>query len=521
MTKQEPHDYCAERAELETILNTGIFSRSASLALFLKYICQRTFEGNADQIKEYNVATQALGRPADFDQKKDSIVRVEAHRLRKKLQDYYSGPGRSHTLQIRLPSGSYVPQFDRIEPETLLSLTPPPVSEIGAIPAIALPEPKPRRPDIVTNPPQPAGLWIKRFGIIAGLALIVVLLVVSAYRVRAFGPESPESATVIADRPIPQPGPEVRLLAGSSVARYVDRLGNQWGPDRFFIGGDAANVPPRPIARSLDPVIFLNRREGEFAYDIPLNPGTYELRLYFAETVFGEGNVAGGGESSRIFSVLANGKPLFSAADMLSDVGGSNTANVKVFKDIRPDAAGKLHLEFRPTMKEKPFINAIEIVPGTPGRMLPVRIVARDTPVGKWQPDHFYTGGQMVLRHERVAGADESEIFQNERYGNFSYAIPVAENSRYTVKLYFCESWFGPGRPGGGGAGARQFDVYLNGEALLRNFDIFREAGGCLRALTRTFRHIAPNAQGKLVLQFVPIRNYALINAIEVTDETQ
>ena len=73
----------AERAELDAVLNSGIFSRAPNLASFLKYVCERHFEGEFEGVKEYCIAIGALGRPPDFDQKKDSIVRVEAHRLRR------------------------------------------------------------------------------------------------------------------------------------------------------------------------------------------------------------------------------------------------------------------------------------------------------------------------------------------------------------------------------------------------------------------------------------------------------
>ncbi len=65
------------------------------------------------------------------------------------------------------------------------------------------------------------------------------------------------------------------------------------------------------------------------------------------------------------------------------------------------------------------------------------------------------------------------------------------------------------------------FDIYCNGEALMRNFDIFKEAGGADRALRKTFHGLSPNAQGKLLLTFVPVKNYACLNAIEVVHESQ
>src|SRR3954454_10833318 len=105
-----------ERAELDAVLRSGILNRAPNLASFLRYVCERYFEGQADQIKEYCIAVEALGRGPDFDQKKDSIVRVEAHRLRRRLAEYYKGPGASHSVHIVIPNGQYAPQFLETKP---------------------------------------------------------------------------------------------------------------------------------------------------------------------------------------------------------------------------------------------------------------------------------------------------------------------------------------------------------------------------------------------------------------------
>jgi hypothetical protein len=315
----------------------------------------------------------------------------------------------------------------------------------------------------------------------------------------------------------------IRIAAGLADPKYVDSLGYTWLGDRYFTGGEVAVLPLKPIFRTHDPVLFRSRREGTFRYDIPLKPGTYELHLMFAERMFGPGNPAGGGETSRLFHVWANGKELLRDLDVISDAGASETADTRVFKDISPAADGKLHLEFR-TFKEGAFVNGIALLPSMPGRMRAVRILAgsagfRDRKGQFWTPDRFSMGGQVVARTQTpVTGAPDPELYQYERFGNFSYAIPVA-NGRYSVNLYFTEAWFGPGKPAGGGEGSRLFDVYANGVALLRSFDIWKAAGGENRAITRTFRGLTPNAQGKLMLQFSPVRNYACVNAIEVTAE--
>src|ERR1700691_753026 len=101
----------AERAEVEAVLQSGIFHRAPNEESFFRYVCDRYFEGEADKVKEYNIAVEALGRPGAFNQKKDSIVRVEAHRLRKRLSEYYSAQGLDHAVHITLPAGQYVPKF--------------------------------------------------------------------------------------------------------------------------------------------------------------------------------------------------------------------------------------------------------------------------------------------------------------------------------------------------------------------------------------------------------------------------
>ena len=79
----------AERAEVESVLTSGVLGRTNNLGRFLRFVCEKYFEGTIDEVKEYSIAVQALGRPHDFDPQVDTIVRVTAHTLRKRLEDYY------------------------------------------------------------------------------------------------------------------------------------------------------------------------------------------------------------------------------------------------------------------------------------------------------------------------------------------------------------------------------------------------------------------------------------------------
>ena len=69
--------------------------------------------------------------------------------------------------------------------------------------------------------------------------------------------------------------------------------------------------------------------------------------------------------------------------------------------------------------------------------------------------------------------------------------------------------------------GSRVFDVFCNGVALMRNFDIFKEADGEGKPLERNFAGIRPNAQGKIVLSFVPITGMACVNGIQVLEDSK
>jgi hypothetical protein len=534
MSAVPDRDQC--KAELEAVIASGIFAKAPSLALLLDYVCTKYFEGQANQVKEYNIAVEALGRPPSFDPRQDSIVRVEAFRLRKRLKLYYENEGADRQLRIVIPSGQYVPQFlensrsvgngEAPEPgpelheddEAALVVAPPSrnlvITPAAPVPASALPAPM----------PQP---WLpSRAKSTASLVLLLALAALAAavWYFRSHSAAKTVGIPKAASAPMGADGEEIRILCGSSGARHVDRVGNVWSGDRFFRGGSAVTTPNHAIFRASDPELFRSRRDGDFTYDIPLKPGPYELHLYFAETLFGEDNTAGGAESSRVFRVLINDKPGLMVFDVIADAGGSSTADEKVFKDVSPAKDGMLHLHFAPLFKETPFLNAIEIVPGLPARMRPVRIIAgsqnyTDRRGLVWGADRYFSHGSTVTRREPVSNTPDPEIFAAERFGNFNYAIPVADG-RYTVTLKFAETWFGPGEPGGGGVGSRVFDVYCNGTALLRNFDILRAAGGARRAIDKTFHGIVPNAQGKIELSFVPVVNYANIHAIEVVDES-
>jgi hypothetical protein len=312
-------------------------------------------------------------------------------------------------------------------------------------------------------------------------------------------------------------------MAGSKLPRYVDRLGKLWLCDQYFEGGSIVAASPTSLLRAEESHLCRLSRQGDFEYDIPLAPGIYELHLYFVEMLFGI-EPEEGGETSRLFDVYANGRPLLKLFDVYSDAGGCGKMDERVFIDVSPAPDGFLHLSFR-SSKSKALVNGLEILPGIPGHMRPVRITTRTSDYLSsdqrlWESDRYFSGGRSVVRLRSVETQKDPELYQSERYGNFTYTIPLAQG-RYTVTLKFAETYFGlgPTNPAGSGPGMRLFDVYCSGQALLRSFDIIREAGGVNRPVDKVFHGLEPNTQGKLILSFSPVKNYACVNAIEIVPE--
>lgn len=505
----------AERAELKTVLDSPIFVRSPALSHLLSYLCEKTFAGETGQIKEYSVALDVFDRRDSFDQDSDSIVRVHANRLRKRLTEYYAGEGSQDQIRITIPVGQYVPTFLKIASpgETTQDIAERPETRDGSV------EP--------AWPHRARAIWILTS------ALALTALLVAVIFTNREGSKSPRKEILAASQPHSDPvvglpvGEEVHILAGAS-RKYVDHAGKLWNPDSYFIGGTAVGSTVQHIWRTQDSIIYRNSRQGDFAYNIPLKPGTYELRLHFAETLYGPENAAGGGEGSRTMSVFGNGQPLLRDFDVLADAGGERTAEIKVFPDISPASDGQLHLGFSSERGGRAMISAIEILPGMRGQLRPVRIVTRDVPYYSddsrwWSPDAYFKGGQLSTSQEPALGTDDPEFYETERWGHFSYAIPVAPG-KYTMTLHFIEHHGGPsGEAAQGDAAAgspqeRVFNVFCNGKTILTKLNILEEAGAN-RPLARKIKGLQPNAQGKLLLEFVPVAGYATVSAIEVVPE--
>jgi hypothetical protein len=524
----------AERAEVDDVLSSGVFGRTNNLVRLLTFVCDKYFEGAIDEIKEYSIAVHALGRPESFDPQVDTIVRVTAHALRKRLEDFYRSAGAEHAVHICLPPGHYVPKF--IHTSDLEAATSEPkldenqdshsldwVASRGndrpedqqVNPARPLQESK---PDKVAERHDGGESRIK-FRPRTRMAMATAIFAISVFLLTVFvwkkwnrksGHES-SLQTLVAAAPGYTSGKILRVMVGNASAPYIDRGGSTWDSDHFCSGGSSFSVTGHTIQGTEDSQLFSSGRRGVFHCDYPVPPGSYEVHLLFAET-------SGLQEASRNVAFSINGGPP-SNLDVVDDAGGDDIVTTKVFTDVAPATDGTIHLDF--TTPEA-FLNAVEILRGTPHRMLPVRIVVGHSPYGDsngsvWMSDRYFFGGRLSSFGGDLSKVADGRLYEWHRFGHFHYVVPVATNGKYTLRLYFMEHWFGVQNGGIGGVGSRVFDVSCNGSMLLKGFDIFREAGS--EPLVKSFPHIEPTPQGKIEIYFTPAVNYPSISAIEVIPE--
>lgn len=107
----EPLSPAAIKTQMELILNCRDFQASPRLKKFFRFLVEETLAGRAANLKGYTIATTVFERPDNFDAHADPIVRVEAAKLRSRLEHYYYTRGAEDPIHISLPKGGYVPEF--------------------------------------------------------------------------------------------------------------------------------------------------------------------------------------------------------------------------------------------------------------------------------------------------------------------------------------------------------------------------------------------------------------------------
>ena len=445
-----------EHAELEAV--TRALSRYPRLSHLALYLGQMYFSGKSNEINEYNIATEVIGRSkTGFDAGQDAIARVEVHRLRKRLKEFYETDGKDHAVQLSVPVGTYVPVFvHRAEGPAAANSArtlhnrrsaPFPPSESGDRP----PEERPgqvgnRRLQQLIGPD-----WLYALG-----AVVLVLAAFGAYRL--FHPESVPRSVIAGTSPAqppsaPQPvlsnsaSIPIRLIAGYSGSPQIDSTGTPWSADQYFHGGKTWVRPVTFLTGTSDPLLFRQWRMGDFTYDISLSPGVYELHLYFVAS-------EREGDDLATFTVAINGTKVLQNFDVVTDALGENVADERVFRDVTPARDGMLHLSFV-SERGVPVLNALEVLPGTPHKQLPIRLLTELTPFtdhdgNMWRPDTYFINGKLSAQRRLAEGSPDPGLYAAERYGHFTYASSLSIRAGATPWCFTLRSsTLGPSGPRG------------------------------------------------------------------------
>lgn len=111
-TKFTPEQLATIRLEVDSVLSSQLFSGSKRCQEFLKSIVQHAVEGQYDSLTERFLGVELFGRSLDYDTGTDSIVRVRANDVRRRLTEHYANHSAESKVIIHLPAGSYVPEFE-------------------------------------------------------------------------------------------------------------------------------------------------------------------------------------------------------------------------------------------------------------------------------------------------------------------------------------------------------------------------------------------------------------------------
>ena len=217
--------------QLEKVLNSRTLHNSENLKAFLRFVVEKTLSNEDAYLKEYTIATEVFGRKSDYDPRIDSVVRVQAGRLRTKLQEYYTAEGKNDQIVIDLPKGHYHPVFTLHSAETTQEIssadTAPSVAvDANGHPALLEPTGQLHNHGI---PAQSGGRRLRLVlgGLIALLSVAVVVLYLSnrdlSRRVGSLDQSlNTEDFKAVWSPFVDDPEPALLVLSNPTVYRFVN-----------------------------------------------------------------------------------------------------------------------------------------------------------------------------------------------------------------------------------------------------------------------------------------------------------
>ncbi len=286
------------------------------------------------------------------------------------------------------------------------------------------------------------------------------------------GVENPKVAA-IEIAPVTREAQALRINVGGPD--YVDNEGKLWLADYGYNTGLVSDTSDEIGGTDNDPLYQSERWDRahlpELGYSLEVPNGEYLLRLHFAEIYSGTSDVG-----ARVFNVLVEGDMALPSLDIYKEVGANTTLIKEIPVSVRD---GQLNIDFIHQV-ENPKVSAIELVE----RREPfvVRVNAggpeyTDASGLVWMEDSGFNTGQVSSSGAAIDGTDDDLLYQSERWDKgadpeLRYGVEVP-NGDYLLRLHFAEVYFKAFSPG-----SRVFDVAVEGNRVLTDFDIYKEVGG-------------------------------------------
>ena len=202
------------RQQLERVLASPLFRNSKRYPALLRFVVEQSLDGNEDQLKERLLGINVFHRQPDYDTNQDTVVRLTAAEVRKRIAQYYQQPEHKNELRIHLNSGSYVPHFTPVEELAPVSQRADylPTPETGPVVVPLFVFDQPARP---AKPNRRPWFW----------AAVAAVVVITAWLLFHRATSSPHYDREVIWRPIlKDPGPVLFVLPDLSQSNLTARL---------------------------------------------------------------------------------------------------------------------------------------------------------------------------------------------------------------------------------------------------------------------------------------------------------
>lgn len=232
------------RAQVERILQSKVFRTSEVLRHLFGYLTEKSLDGTADTLKEYTIGLDALGKPASFDPRQESVVRMHTARLRQKLAEYYRTEGADDPIIVDMPKGGFRITF---EPRPRMAISAPvPIS-------------------IPVEIREPVRGWRRREIVLAGaLAIAVAAAIFFLTRLTSVEPTSANWTPALRELWEPLLSSSRRLVVCVSTPLFVRLPG--FGVVREPSVNDWDDVPASKRLSSIEGALQAGMSEPSYSY---------------------------------------------------------------------------------------------------------------------------------------------------------------------------------------------------------------------------------------------------------------